>query len=136
MVPSNASSDGFRRSVVALTVLIATAVVVTLVNRLPTPMPEDQAVYRAASPISHATASSPPMLLTHGEADDTVPFQQAVDMEAALRKVNVPVKLVRVPGGTHNGNFGVSGMPNPAFPHVLTEAVGWLTQYLSGTRWR
>jgi acetyl esterase/lipase len=68
---------------------IATAVVVTLVNRLPTPMPDDQAVYRAASPITHITASSPPMLLTHGDADDTVPFQQAVDMEAALRKANV-----------------------------------------------
>jgi dipeptidyl aminopeptidase/acylaminoacyl peptidase len=113
---------------------IATAVVVTLVNRLPTPMAEDQAVYRAASPITHVSASSPPMLLTHGDADDTVPFQQAVDMEAALRKLNVPVKLVRVPGGTHNGNFGTSGKPHADFPNVLSEAVGWLTQSLSGSR--
>jgi acetyl esterase/lipase len=113
---------------------IATAVVVALVNRLPTPMPDDQAVYRAASPLTHVTASSPPALLTHGDTDDTVPFQQAVDMEAALRKANVPVKLLRVPGGTHNGNFGTSGRPHPDFPNVLSEAVSWLTQYLSGNR--
>jgi acetyl esterase/lipase len=113
---------------------IATAVVVTLVNRLPTPMPEDQAVYRAASPITHVTSSSPPMLLTHGDADDTVPFQQAVDMEGALRKVNVPVKLVAVPGGTHNGNFGTSGKPHAQFQHVLAEVAGWLNQHLSGSR--
>ena len=113
---------------------IATAVVVTLVNRLPTPMPDDQAVYRAASPITHVSATSPPMLLTHGDADDTVPFQQAIDMEAALRKVNVPVKLVRVAGGTHNGDFGTSGKPHPQFPEVLTDVVDWLNQYLSGNR--
>jgi len=113
---------------------IATAVVVTLVNRLPTPMPEDQAVYRAASPITHVSASSPPTLLTHGDADDTVPFQQAVDMEAALRKVNVPVRLVRVAGGTHNGDFGTGGKPHAQFQNVLTDVVGWLNQYLSGNR--
>ena len=113
---------------------IATAVVVTLVNRLPTPMPDDQAVYRAASPITHVSASSPPMLLTHGDADDTVPYQQAVDMEAALRNARVPVKLVRVAGGTHNGDFGTNGKPHANLPNVLSEAVGWLTQYLSGNR--
>jgi acetyl esterase/lipase len=113
---------------------IATAVVVALVNRLPTPMPDDQAVYRAASPLTHVTASSAPTLLTHGDADDTVPFQQAVDMEAALRTANVPVKLLRVPGGTHNGNFGTSGKPHPDFPSVLSESVAWLARHLSGNR--
>jgi acetyl esterase/lipase len=109
---------------------IATAVVVTLVNRLPTPMPDDQSVYRAASPLTHVSTSSPPMLLTHGDADDTVPYQQAVDLDAALRKVNVPVKLIRVAGGTHNGDFGTNGKPHPQFQEVLTDIVGWLNQHL------
>lgn len=39
---------------------IATAAVVTFVGRLPTPSPDDQKVYRAASPIAHVSASSPP----------------------------------------------------------------------------
>ena len=73
---------------------IGTAAVVAFLNRLPTPMADDQSVFRAASPISHVSSSSPPVLLLHGDKDDTIPFQQSVAMEAALRGVNVLVKLV------------------------------------------
>jgi acetyl esterase/lipase len=109
---------------------IGTAAVVSFVGRLPTPLPEDQKVYRAASPITHVSASSPPVLLLHGDADDTVPFQQSVGMEAALRAVNVPVKLVRVTGGAHGPTFGPSGKPHPQFPAVLEESVTWLDRHL------
>ncbi len=49
-------------------------------------------VYAAASPIAHVSRSSPPVLLLHGDADKTVPFQQSVSMEAALRAAKVPCK--------------------------------------------
>ena len=52
----------------------------------------------AASPINYVTADDPPMLLVHGDADRTVPFHQSEIMEAALKKVNVPVKLIRIGG--------------------------------------
>ena len=109
---------------------IGTAAVVAFVDRLPTPNAEDQKIYRAASPIAHVSQSSPPVLLLHGDADDTVPFQQSVAMEAALGGVKVPVKLVRVTGGAHGSDFGTGGKPHQQFPDVLRETVDWLDRYL------
>lgn len=109
---------------------IGTAAVVSFLDRLPTPTPDDQKVYRAASPIAHVSASSPPVLLLHGDADDTVPYQQSVAMEAALRGVNVTVKLVRVLGGAHGSDFGTGGKPHAQFPEILNESVIWLDRHL------
>ena len=91
---------------------------------------QDEKVYTAASPIAHVSRTAPPVLLLHGDADKTVPFQQSVSMEAALRAANVPVKLVRIPGGEHGPDFGVPGKPNPEWPDFLGEMVRWLDQYL------
>ena len=109
---------------------IGTAAVVAFVNRLPTPNADDQRVYRAASPIAHVSATSPPTLLLHGDADDTVPYQQSVAMEAALQGAKVPVKLVRVQGGAHGSDLGTGGKPHPQFPEVLRESIEWLDRYL------
>lgn len=40
-----------------------------------------------------------------GHADKTVPYSQSEAMEAALTKVGVTVKLVRVPGVDHGSDF-------------------------------
>jgi acetyl esterase/lipase len=95
--------------------------------------PANLKAYTAASPLAHVAASSPPVLLLHGDADDAVPLQQSVAMEAALRAVNVPTKLVRLPGGNHGGSFQIEGgKPHPALPNALDEMVRWLNQYLKG----
>lgn len=109
---------------------IATAAVVAFLNRLPTPMPDDQRVYAAASPITHVSGSSPPVLLLHGDADDSVPYQQSVAMDAVLRTANVPVNLIRVPGGVHASDFGTGGKPHQQFPEILRASVDWLDRYL------
>jgi acetyl esterase/lipase len=92
--------------------------------------------FTEASPLAHVAASSPPVLLLHGDADTEVPFQQSVVMEAALRAVNVPTKLVRLPGGGHGANFVIDGRPDgkphPALPNALDEMLRWLNQYLKG----
>jgi acetyl esterase/lipase len=89
--------------------------------------------YTAASPLAHVTASSPPVLLIHGDADGAVPFQQSVAMEATLRAVKVPTKLVRLAGGNHGDSFQIEGgQPHPALPNALDEMVRWLNQYLKG----
>jgi acetyl esterase/lipase len=62
-------------------------------------------LYADASPVTHVTPDDPPFLLIHGDGDRTVPFQQSVLMEEALTKSNVPVKLIRVPGGGHGPAF-------------------------------
>jgi acetyl esterase/lipase len=60
---------------------------------------------KAASPITYVTANDPPVLTVHGTKDRTVPYDQAVRLDAALRKVGVPSYFVTVKGGGH-GDFG------------------------------
>jgi dipeptidyl aminopeptidase/acylaminoacyl peptidase len=71
--------------------------------------------------------------LLHGDADETVPYQQSVAMEAALRKVNVPAKLVTAPGGAHGPTFAVKGKPHPDLPTFTAEVVRWFDQHLRNT---
>lgn len=80
----------------------------------------------AASPITYVSADDPPMLLIHGDADRTVPFHQSEMMEAALRKANVPVKLIRIEGADHGPDF--PGAKNP--PDYKAEMVKWFDTYL------
>jgi dipeptidyl aminopeptidase/acylaminoacyl peptidase len=84
--------------------------------------------YRAASPITHVSASSAPMLLFHGDADETVPFHQSELMVAAMRKAGAEVKFVRLPGGGHG--FAGETAKHPEWPDFLGETVRWLDQHL------
>ena len=90
----------------------------------------EQKTYREASPVTHVSAGDAPFLLIHGDADRTVPFEQSELMEAALKKSGVEVKLIRVPGGGHGGNF--EGATNP--PDYLGETVRWLNRHLGVSR--
>ena len=101
-----------------------------LMDRLPNGVAGDEKLYRTASPIVHVSGSSPPVLLLHGDSDDTVAFEQSVAMESALRRASVPVKLIRVKDGEHGPNFGTPQAPHPQLPQVLSEIVGWLDQHL------
>lgn len=82
--------------------------------------------YVEASPITYVTADDPPFLLLHGDADKVVPFNQSEVFEAALRKANVKVKLIRVVGGAHGPKF--DGAVNP--PDYIGEMIAWLNQSL------
>lgn len=79
-----------------------------------------------ASPINYVSSDDPPILLIHGDADRTVPFHQSELMEAALEKVNVPVKLIRIEGADHGPEF--PGAKNP--PDYKAEMVKWFDTYL------
>jgi acetyl esterase/lipase len=90
----------------------------------------NEKLFAASSPISHVSRQAPPVLLIHGDADRTVPYQQSVAMEAALRAVNVQVTLLRIPGGDHGPDFGAAGKPHAEWPDYLGEMVQWLDRYL------
>jgi acetyl esterase/lipase len=79
-----------------------------------------------ASPINYVSADDPPTLLIHGDADRIVPFHQSELMEAALKKVNVPVRLIRIEGADHGPDF--PGARNP--PDYKAEMVKWFDTYL------
>ena len=89
------------------------------------------ATYRAASPVTHLSRSSAPLLLMHGDADEAVPFRQSELMFSTGQKVGAEVKLIRVPGGGHG--FAREIAKHPEWPDVLGETVRWLDQHLKAT---
>jgi acetyl esterase/lipase len=67
---------------------------------------------RQASPVAHASAAAPPVLLMHGAADVLVPPAQSIRMAEALRAAGGSVELELVPGATHfwDGASDVGGI--------------------------
>lgn len=59
----------------------------------------------------YVSRDDPPFLLLHGDADQTVPFSQSQEMEAALKRAGVAVKLIRIEGADHGPDF--PGAKNP-----------------------
>jgi dienelactone hydrolase len=84
--------------------------------------------YRVASPISHVTRASAPLLLIHGDADNAIPLQQSEAMLTAMQQAGAPVKLIRVPGGGHD--FAREVSQHPEWPNVFGESVRWLDDHL------
>jgi acetyl esterase/lipase len=56
---------------------------------------------RQASPVTHANAAAPPILLMHGTVDDMVPAAQSIRLAEALGRAGAAVELELVPGATH-----------------------------------
>lgn len=66
-------------------------------------LPNRMDIAKRVSPITYIRAGLPPILSVHGDADTTVPYQQSVQLHAALTKANVPNQLITIPGGKHGG---------------------------------
>ncbi len=84
--------------------------------------------YRDASPIAHVSASSAPMLLLHGDADDVVPVQMAQAMHQVMKNAGADVTLIELPGGSHN--FARESGGHPDWPDFLSETVRWIDCHL------
>jgi len=54
-----------------------------------------------ASPITHVTAATPPMLLVHGLADTEVPVTQSQQMAARMKQAGAPVETLFIPDADH-----------------------------------
>jgi dipeptidyl aminopeptidase/acylaminoacyl peptidase len=67
-------------------------------------LPNREEIARRVSPLTYVRTGLPPILTIHGDADRVVPYQHAVRLHEALSKVDVPNRLVTIPGGGH-GNF-------------------------------
>lgn len=76
------------------------------------PMAEDQLIGGSvedledlaalASPIAHVSADDPPFLIMHGSDDGTVPVEQSIAFDAALRAAGVDSTLLVVEGAGHS----------------------------------
>jgi acetyl esterase/lipase len=62
---------------------------------------EKAAVARVASPVNHVTPGDPPVFTIHGTGDPTVPFAQAMELDAALKRAGVSHLLLVMSGFGH-----------------------------------
>lgn len=64
----------------------------------------DTSFIASVSPVSYVNHSSPPVMIIHGTADHTVPYEQSVMLKNKLEAAGVHVDFYAVEGGRH-GNF-------------------------------
>ncbi len=61
------------------------------------------ALARLASPVFHVDKNDPPLLLLHGDQDQQMPVNQALELAGAYQKAGAPVQLEIVHGAAHGG---------------------------------
>jgi acetyl esterase/lipase len=66
-------------------------------------MPNRLEIARRVSPLTYVRPGLPPILTIHGDQDPVVPYQHAVQLHAALSKVDSPNQLITISGGRHGG---------------------------------
>jgi acetyl esterase/lipase len=66
-----------------------------------------EAQLKAISPINFVAATAPPLLLIHGDADKTVPVQQAHVFKAKYEELKRPIQVIIQPGGGHTYWLGL-----------------------------
>jgi len=66
--------------------------------------PDRSELAKHVSPLTWVRPDLPPILTIHGDVDNIVPYQHALDLHAALDEAGVVNKLHTVPGKGH-GNF-------------------------------
>jgi len=64
----------------------------------------DAEFVKSVSPINYISENSPPIFITHGDADPIVPYKQSVILYKKLRTYKVKTKFLIIKKGRH-GNF-------------------------------
>lgn len=88
---------------------------------------EKKDVYVAASPITHVSVKTPPMLFIEGEFD--TPGERYVAMRKKLDALQIPNRLVVVQGGKH-GCWG----QNPWMMPMVEEIAAFLKTHLAASK--
>eukprot|EP00906_Rhabdomonas_costata_P012661 RCo018229 len=63
---------------------------------------ETAALYRAASPVTYAARTAPPLQIIHGTADQLVPLEQSELLAEALKAAGASYELILVQGAPHS----------------------------------
>jgi len=66
-------------------------------------MPNRDELARRLSPLQNVRPGAPPIITIHGDADDLVPYSQAVNLKASLDKARIDNELITIKGGKHGG---------------------------------
>jgi acetyl esterase/lipase len=62
---------------------------------------EKAGLARQASPVNHVSPGDAPVLTAHGTSDELVPYVQALELDAAMRRSGVPHTLIPMQGFGH-----------------------------------
>ncbi len=82
---------------------------------------------REASPITYVSRHAPPFLQILGDRDEYIPFTEATNLQAALKRVGVRSDIIRIPNGMH----GTGGWRKlPGVPDWERQMVEWLNRTL------
>ena len=80
-----------------------------------------------ASPITYVSKHAPPFLQILGDQDEYIPFTEATNLDAALKRVGVSSEVIRIPGG-HHGTGGWYKLPDD--PDWERQMTFWLNDKL------
>lgn len=72
-----------------------------LLNRPEEITPESLGMLKALSPINYVRPGLPPFLMVHGDADQSVPYEQSLLFQAKLQANDVRFDLITLPDGPH-----------------------------------
>lgn len=84
--------------------------------------------YPESQPINFVHAGSPPMLLIHGENDDTVRPKNSINLAASLRAAGAPVALKLYPKVAHADTVAAISLPARGRAPTLTDIASFLRQ--------
>jgi alpha-L-fucosidase 2 len=82
---------------------------------------------REASPITYVSKNAPPFLQILGDRDEYIPFTEATNLQAALRKAGVRCDIIRIPNGMHGTG---SWHTLPGVPDCERQMIEWLNTIL------
>jgi acetyl esterase/lipase len=86
---------------------------------------EYPARYASASPITHVSPASPPVLIVQGTADQVVPLAQSVELAQVLNSNGVPNQLITIAGAPHGFGLEVDGVDlGPSVVGFLRQTLG------------
>jgi dipeptidyl aminopeptidase/acylaminoacyl peptidase len=74
---------------------------------------------RRLSPMTYLRKGLPPILVLHGDADATVPYEQSIALVKALKNAGDDAELITVPGGGH-------GFTPAEMEQLWPRIFGWL----------
>jgi acetyl esterase/lipase len=84
---------------------------------------------RSASPVSYVNRTTPPMLLLTGDKDGIVPYDQTLQMDAALTKAGVKHETHVYPGSDH----GFYGATPEATQQINQDAIERTIRFIDAT---
>ena len=82
--------------------------------------------FAATSPISYVRPNAPPILLIHGDQDETVPVSISQNFQAALQAAGARSNLIIYPGAGHS-DFLFAALTEPS-PRIVTDLARFTEQ--------